>query len=378
MSKWIPHRRPPPAIPQAKTSKWSVRTTLHPPIPLRIPRQRTAITRLQGAVTSRCRRTIRSPETDCDPTRACQPSLKYVVPGGSVPRGSRPYWPRTAPSHNHLPLFLDACEIDPPPPGHVGRGWPEKESRGSHPSPSGPPNSHPRAQHRGNAAIQRHTPTPTRVPSSGDRRLRATKGTGPVVLWGEGSEGTDTALHQTPTPPPSSCPLGGMHAQVRLSLGRGTPGPPPPPNQPPPPPQGSRLVGLVTRKTFLMPCCMQTKLRNINAVQGGGGGGREGDFGRGEFRGGNFAVKKSGENFPPAKFLRRVTNNFAVNSDACEYCESRHMQRCTRQRKGQRCVCFHPEPSRKLQDSWRSQNFPLPKSSPSKLSPGKLIPPPPL
>ena len=41
----------------------------------------------------------------------------------------------------------------------------------------------------------------------------------------------------------------------------------------------------------------------------------------------NFAVKKSGEVFPPAKFSRRVTNNFTANSDAREYCEFIHVQR---------------------------------------------------
>ena len=67
--------------------------------------------------------------------------------------------------------------------------------------------------------------------------------------------------------------------------------------------------------------------------------------------------------------------------------------------KAQRCVCFHPEPTRKyqepsgahheirgtiqslpennnkLQNTWRWRNFPLPRQCPSKLSPGKLIPP---
>ena len=58
----------------------------------------------------------------------------------------------------------------------------------------------------------------------------------------------------------------------------------------------------------------------MGALQGGGG-----DFGRGEFRGENFAVKKSGEIFPLAKFLQHVTG---------EYCEFRHAQRCTKQREG--------------------------------------------
>ena len=58
-------------------------------------------------------------------------------------------------------------------------------------------------------------------------------------------------------------------------------------------------------------------------IQGGGG------FGRGEFRGENFAVKKSGETFPLSKFLQRVTG---------EYCEFRHAQRCTKQREGTRDV----------------------------------------
>ena len=39
-------------------------------------------------------------------------------------------------------------------------------------------------------------------------------------------------------------------------------------------------------------------------------------FGRGEFRGAYFAVKKSGEISPPAKVSRRVTNIFSANSDA--------------------------------------------------------------
>ena len=53
----------------------------------------------------------------------------------------------------------------------------------------------------------------------------------------------------------------------------------------------------------------------------------------GGFSGGdNFAVKKSGENFPLAKFSQRVTNNFTANPHAGEYCEFRHVQRCTRRR----------------------------------------------
>ena len=60
-------------------------------------------------------------------------------------------------------------------------------------------------------------------------------------------------------------------------------------------------------------------------IQGGG------DFGGGEFRGENFAVKKSGEIFPLAKFLQRVTG---------EYCEFRHAQCCTKQREGTRDVFF--------------------------------------
>ena len=56
---------------------------------------------------------------------------------------------------------------------------------------------------------------------------------------------------------------------------------------------------------------------------------RGGDFGRGEFRGEIFAVKKSGKIFPLAKFLQRVTG---------EYCEFRHAQRCTKQREGTRDV----------------------------------------
>ena len=52
---------------------------------------------------------------------------------------------------------------------------------------------------------------------------------------------------------------------------------------------------------------------------------REGRISGGE----NFAVKKSGEIFPLAKFLQRVTG---------EYCEFRHAQRCTKQREGSRDV----------------------------------------
>ena len=56
-----------------------------------------------------------------------------------------------------------------------------------------------------------------------------------------------------------------------------------------------------------------------------------GDFGKGEFRGENFAVKKSGQIFPLSKFLQRVTG---------EYCKFRHAQRCTKQKEGTRDLLF--------------------------------------
>ena len=82
------------------------------------------------------------------------------------------------------------------------------------------------------------------------------------------------------------------------------------------------------------PCCTTVRLFGASpcchfcackcACTGGGG-----IFGRGEFRGENFTVKKSGEIFPLAKFLQRVTG---------EYCEFRYAQRCTKQREGTRDV----------------------------------------
>ena len=57
--------------------------------------------------------------------------------------------------------------------------------------------------------------------------------------------------------------------------------------------------------------------------------GEGGFFRRGEFRGENFAVKKSGEIFPLAKVLQRVTGG---------YFEFRHAQRCIKQREGTRDV----------------------------------------
>ena len=54
----------------------------------------------------------------------------------------------------------------------------------------------------------------------------------------------------------------------------------------------------------------------------------------------NFAMKKSGEISPSAKFSRRVTNNFTANSDAHEICEFRYVQRCTRQREGTEMCLF--------------------------------------
>ena len=45
-----------------------------------------------------------------------------------------------------------------------------------------------------------------------------------------------------------------------------------------------------------------------------------------------------------------MTNNFTVNSDAREYCESRHVPR-SGGGNGQRYASFHPEPPRKYQES---------------------------
>ena len=66
-------------------------------------------------------------------------------------------------------------------------------------------------------------------------------------------------------------------------------------------------------------CCCRLYMIKYHETSTGGG----------EFRGENFAVKKSGENFPLSTFLQRVTG---------EYCEFRHAQRCTKQREGTRDV----------------------------------------
>ena len=59
--------------------------------------------------------------------------------------------------------------------------------------------------------------------------------------------------------------------------------------------------------------------------------------------GGNFAgkfspLRKVAPPPPRAKFSRRVTKNFTTNSD--EYCEFRHVQRCTRRREGTKMCLF--------------------------------------
>ena len=58
--------------------------------------------------------------------------------------------------------------------------------------------------------------------------------------------------------------------------------------------------------------------------------------GRGKFLGGGNFTRI----YPPAKFSWRVTNNFTVNSDAGQYCEFRHVQRCTGQREGTKMCLF--------------------------------------
>ena len=69
---------------------------------------------------------------------------------------------------------------------------------------------------------------------------------------------------------------------------------------------------------------------------GGGGGGGLG----GENLQGNFCHQEKWRNFPPSEISQRVTNNFTVNSDAGEYCEFRHVQRCTRWREGTKMCLF--------------------------------------
>ena len=72
-------------------------------------------------------------------------------------------------------------------------------------------------------------------------------------------------------------------------------------------------------------------------------------FRKGEFHGENFAIKKLAKISPLAKFSWPVTNNFTVNSDAST--ANSNVRRCTSGGKGPRCVCFHPDPARRHQES---------------------------